>query len=171
MADALWLSRGYAGFSFADLSTRTGLRKPSVYHHFPSKEALFIALIEHHEHEAAGFFETMDTRPANEALGAFLEVYGRLLEHPDRLCPAGAICADLEVMPAAVAASGRLYLRAQQSWLTATMDRGPWRFCAEDMAATVLSALQGALQRSRGALSPVPLERTLRMLRVQLELG
>ena len=48
VADALWLSRGYAGFSFADLSTRTGLRKPSVYHHFPSKEALFIALIEHH---------------------------------------------------------------------------------------------------------------------------
>lgn len=162
VADDLWLSRGYAGFSFADLSKATGLRKPSVHHHFPAKEALLLALVSHHANRAQGFYEVMDALPAEAALAAFLQVYGSIEE--GHICPAGALCTDLDVIPASCAEAGRAYLAAQQRWLHSTLARGPWEVDAEDMAATILGALQGSLQRRR-AEDPTALMRTLRTVR------
>src|SRR5690606_25474982 len=45
-AEALIRTRGYAAFSYADLSERVGIRKASIHHHFPTKEALGIAVID-----------------------------------------------------------------------------------------------------------------------------
>lgn len=43
----LFLTRGYAGTSMAELVTETGLSKGALYHHFSSKESLRDAVIEH----------------------------------------------------------------------------------------------------------------------------
>lgn len=40
-----FVSHGYAGTSMADLARAIGIQKASLYHHFPSKEALFIACV------------------------------------------------------------------------------------------------------------------------------
>lgn len=44
-AVALFLEKGYAGTSMSALAAACGVRKASLYHHFPSKEALFIACV------------------------------------------------------------------------------------------------------------------------------
>jgi AcrR family transcriptional regulator len=41
----LFLLKGYAGTSMADLAGSIGMQKASLYHHFPSKEALFTACV------------------------------------------------------------------------------------------------------------------------------
>ena len=45
VARDLLQTQGYDGFSYQDLSDRLGLAKPSLHHHFPTKEALAIAVI------------------------------------------------------------------------------------------------------------------------------
>jgi TetR/AcrR family transcriptional repressor of nem operon len=45
-AETLMRTRGFAAFSYADLSQRIGIRKASIHHHFPTKEALAGALID-----------------------------------------------------------------------------------------------------------------------------
>ena len=45
-ATRLFAERGYAGASMADLAERVGLRKASLFHHFPSKELLYAAVLE-----------------------------------------------------------------------------------------------------------------------------
>ena len=45
-AQDLLQTRGYAGFSYQDLSDRLGIAKPSIHHHFATKEALALALVE-----------------------------------------------------------------------------------------------------------------------------
>jgi TetR/AcrR family transcriptional repressor of nem operon len=45
-AEALMITRGYAAFSYADLSRRVGVRKASIHHHFRTKEELGVALID-----------------------------------------------------------------------------------------------------------------------------
>ncbi|QQP52679.1 Uncharacterized protein FKW44_004905 [Caligus rogercresseyi] len=45
-AEWLPVSRGFDGFSFADLAAEVGIRKASVHHHFPTKAALSVALMQ-----------------------------------------------------------------------------------------------------------------------------
>lgn len=40
-----FVTHGYAGTSMADLARAIGIQKASLYHHFPSKQALFIACV------------------------------------------------------------------------------------------------------------------------------
>ena len=44
-AVTLFLARGYAGTSMADLAEACGIQKASLYHHFASKDALFVACV------------------------------------------------------------------------------------------------------------------------------
>ena len=45
-AEALFGERGYAGTTLRDVANRVGLRTPSLYNHFPSKESLYAAVLE-----------------------------------------------------------------------------------------------------------------------------
>jgi AcrR family transcriptional regulator len=44
-AEALFAERGYAGTTLRDVATRVDLRIPSLYNHFPSKDALYAAVL------------------------------------------------------------------------------------------------------------------------------
>ena len=45
-AAELFAERGYAGASMTDIARRVGVRKPSLYNYYPSKEELFMELLE-----------------------------------------------------------------------------------------------------------------------------
>ncbi len=45
-AAELFGKRGYHGVSISDVANAAGLVKSAIYHHFPSKEALYIAVLE-----------------------------------------------------------------------------------------------------------------------------
>ena len=42
-------TRGFDGFSYADLAESVGIRKASVHHHFPRKAALSVALMHRYQ--------------------------------------------------------------------------------------------------------------------------
>ena len=45
-AEALFAERGYDGTTLRDVATRVGLRNPSLYNHFASKDSLYAAVLE-----------------------------------------------------------------------------------------------------------------------------
>jgi AcrR family transcriptional regulator len=45
LATQAFVTHGYAGTSMADLARAVGVQKASLYYHFPSKQALFVACV------------------------------------------------------------------------------------------------------------------------------
>lgn len=57
-ATALFGEVGYRGSSLREIAARCGISHPGLLHHFPTKEALLIAVLEHRdEQDVARFFE------------------------------------------------------------------------------------------------------------------
>ena len=45
-AEELFANHGYAGTALRDVASAVGLQTPSLYNHFPSKDALYAAVLE-----------------------------------------------------------------------------------------------------------------------------
>lgn len=69
-ARALFAERGFSGASLGEICARVGIRKPSVYNHYASKEALFLDLLERSldDWRRAGPPPTPDGGPLREQL-------------------------------------------------------------------------------------------------------
>ena len=85
-ATALFAQHGGHGATLGQIADTVGLRKPSVLHHFPSKEALYDAVI---EHALAPFQEALPglLRAAigEDPVGALLHEAQRIFRaHPER---------------------------------------------------------------------------------------
>ena len=55
VAQALFAERGYRGTSLRDIAKRIGIKAPSLLHHFPSKQQLYIAVLDR-------MFESIENR-------------------------------------------------------------------------------------------------------------
>jgi len=72
-AGALFAARGFAATPLREVAQAVGLREPSLYNHFPSKEALYVAVLE----EAL--------RPLLEKLHGTLDREGNRRELPEAM--------------------------------------------------------------------------------------
>jgi len=86
-ATALFAERGYAATTIEEVVRRAGVTKPILYRHFPSKQALAIALLERHRDELAAapldaLLATAD-RPLPDRLQAMLDAwFAYVVAHP-----------------------------------------------------------------------------------------
>lgn len=150
-AEALIRTMGYAAFSYADLSERVGIRKASIHHHFPTKEALGAAVIDTYlERFVAELDElaarSIDTRRKLLAYGDFFST--SLKEGQLPLC--GALAADAAYLPLSMQRRVKKFFEIHLAWLEKVLGEG---MAAGEIDSTeppkktalqLLSTLQGA---------------------------
>ena len=81
-------SRSYLGFSFQDVANEVGIRKASLYHHFPTKEALGVEVLREST-QAFKNWSMAQTGSPQAALDAYFKMYRDALHAGERVCPAG----------------------------------------------------------------------------------
>ncbi|MBV1889153.1 MAG: TetR/AcrR family transcriptional regulator, partial [Proteobacteria bacterium] len=69
-------TRGYAGFSYADLSALVNITKASIHYHFPTKEKLALVTLEVYRDRYLDTFTQVAATHSN-ALDR-IETYGRI---------------------------------------------------------------------------------------------
>jgi TetR/AcrR family transcriptional repressor of nem operon len=142
-------TRSYLGFSFQDVADRVGIRKPSLYHHFPTKEALGVEVL----HEAAHAFRqwAAATSPTpGRKLSAYFDLYRWDLRAGAAMCPAGALAPGWDCIEPKLRSAVRLLRDEQVQWLSGVFSADPRnRRRAGEMAAFVFAACQGALLSAR----------------------
>lgn len=150
-AEVQMRSKGYAAFSYADLSEDIGIRKASIHHHFPTKESLGEALVTEHIAlftEKLWLIDEMHVDPV-ERLREFSLLF--LASANDRLLPlCGALAAEMAALPESLQILGRNLLKQQLDWIEKNIEQAShlhgWKLSkpAKDYAFILLSALEGA---------------------------
>src|SRR5437764_5137295 len=95
VAERLVQSRGFNGFSYADVAAELGITKASLHYHFPGKAELGEALIGRYAGRFADALEQIDRRggDAHAKLEAYAGVYAEVLR-ARRMCLCGMLAAD-----------------------------------------------------------------------------
>jgi TetR/AcrR family transcriptional repressor of nem operon len=156
IAEQLVQSRGYNGFSYADIAGELGITKASLHYHFASKAQLGEALIERYAARFAQALERIDstTSGAGTKLDAYAGLYADVLRG-DRMCLCGMLAAEYQTLPERMHGSVIRFFDYNLSWLAGVLADGQsdgelsFDGSPADTAQTVLGALQGAMLVAR----------------------
>ncbi|MFT7404691.1 TetR/AcrR family transcriptional regulator [Zhongshania sp.] len=148
--------RSYEGFNFRDLAEAVGIRKASIYHHFPSKEALTVIMLERTRDRFLAWASINTTAIPLKQLELYcFDLYLERLGAGRQLCPGGTLASAWQHMPEHVQAAARALLFAQQEFVRAAIERGMDNGSivntkeAAELAEWLVASVQGALVTSR----------------------
>ncbi|RKK02550.1 TetR family transcriptional regulator [Pseudoroseomonas wenyumeiae] len=162
-ARRLIMTRGYNGFSYADVAEVIGIRKASIHHHFASKSDLAKAVVD--QSRAVIRAQVEHLAEAEPEASAQLRAYATYWEHciadnTAPFCVAAMLAAELPSLPADLAASVRLHFAELVGWLTQLLALGVRqgsvslvRSPAEE-ADAFMSAIYGAMLSARAFGEP-----------------
>jgi TetR/AcrR family transcriptional repressor of nem operon len=170
--------KGFVAMSLKDISDEVGIKKPSLLHHFDSKEEIGrLAVIRYREHcvEKLSHLKKNDAN-AQEWLNAYFDFYNNYASTKDKVCLCGVLAAEFIVLPKTMQKEVKkffeLHLEVLEEILKKGIKEGIFRpgLKVKNLAQSILSSLQGALliQRSTGADSH--LKNVIRMIREQVSI-
>ncbi|QKX17778.1 TetR/AcrR family transcriptional regulator [Microbulbifer sp. YPW1] len=156
-AQSLIQKASYDGFSFRDLAEQVGIRKASIYHHFPSKEALAVAMLERAREGIVRWSSSRAGLAPTKQLEAYcFDLYLKWLGAGTRLCPAGAFSSGWSTLPADLQYAVKAVFREQRRFLETALAAGiadgsidEAHGSASDLAEWLMAAVQGALVTAR----------------------
>ncbi len=149
VAERLVQTRGFNGFSYADIAAEVGVTKASLHYHFSSKAELGRRLIESYRGRFLDALRRVDEAGgvACDRLGRYVEIYERVLGD-DRMCLCGMLAAEYATLPETMRDGLKAFFEANEAWLSAVLEKG--RAAGElefaGAARAAANALTGALE-------------------------
>jgi TetR/AcrR family transcriptional repressor of nem operon len=156
IAERLVQTRGFNGFSYADIASALTVTKASVHYHFPTKAELGTRLIERYE---AGFLKALEeidrtTPDARDKLRRYAKIYADVLRN-NRMCLCGMLAAEYATLPKPMKEEMRHFFDENERWLVVVLEAGrasgSLRFTgsALDVARALVGSLEGAMMIAR----------------------
>jgi TetR/AcrR family transcriptional regulator, transcriptional repressor for nem operon len=156
IAERLVQSRGFNGFSYADVASELEISKASLHYHFAGKAELGEALIGRYAARFADALEEIDRRgsDAPAMLDAYAGIYAGVLRDR-RMCLCGMLAADYDTLPKPMRAAVIDFFDENERWLTSVLERGEKEGTLRlggspsEAAQAIVSGLEGALLIAR----------------------
>ncbi len=155
-AEQLMRARGYSGFSYAHLADAVGIRKASIYHHFPNKELLVASVLQSYKDRYDVRLAAIEAEHCN-ALDR-IEAYGRLFQmgiDAGLGCLCAALLTELSTLPELLRAKTSAFFEGHLSWLERIYAEGLRKeeVCStlrsQEAAKLIVASFEGALMIER----------------------
>ena len=161
IAERLVQTRGFNGFSYADIADAMKVTKASLHYHFRGKADLGRSLIERYERNFLAALARIDaeSKDAREKLRRYAAIYGEVLGD-GRMCLCGMLAAEFGTLPEAMRAEMRHYFDANERWLEGVLKQGKkeksLRFPGSpaETAQALIGSLEGAMMIARSYGDP-----------------
>jgi TetR/AcrR family transcriptional repressor of nem operon len=156
VAERLVQTRGYNGFSYADIAGVLHVTKASLHYHFPAKADLGTRLIERYEKNFVAALARIDAAVTDprEKLRRYAAIYQEVLRD-NRMCLCGMLAAEYATLPKPMREDMRHFFDENERWLVAVLQDGKRRKLlkfsgsAAEAARTLIGALEGAMMIAR----------------------
>jgi len=161
ISERLVQTSGYNGFSYADIAVELGVTKASLHYHFPTKEALGLALVERYTtaFTAALRSITGSGHAPLAKLRDYVALYDSVLRD-ERMCLCGMLAAEYSTLPVRMQEALKAFFDANEHWLSEVLAEGrqsgafTFKESAKDRARVILGALEGAMLIARSYEDP-----------------
>lgn len=174
VARRLFHEQGFNGTGISTILREAKVNAGSLYHFFPSKEALLVGVLEHYldllRPMVMDPVENMDSDPIGRVF-ALLAFYRQGMEMTNcRMgCPVGNLALEVgDEYPQVRALIDRNFnnwIAAVKTWLDAAGDRLPPDIDREQLARFVLTVMEGGIMQARAADSLEPYDASVAQLR------
>ncbi|HXL75981.1 MAG TPA: TetR family transcriptional regulator [Burkholderiales bacterium] len=162
VAERLVQTRGFNGFSYADIAEALEVTKASLHYHFPTKGDLGKRLIERYEEGFLAALRSIDSAGAGarDKLKRYIRIYADVLRD-NRMCLCGMLASDYATLPKPMKEEVKHFFDENEQWLAAVLDAGrkagnlEFKGSALELARAMVGSLEGAmmLARSYGEVS------------------
>jgi len=161
-AERLVQTRGFNGFSYADVATELSVTKASLHYHFPSKAELGESLIDRYSERFARALDEIDAEldTPGVKLDAYAGLYAEVLRD-QRMCLCGMLAAEFETLPSPMREAIIRFFDLNEAWLQGILAQGrregtlSFSGTPRDAARSIIDGLEGAMlvARARGDLA------------------
>ncbi len=156
VAERLVQTRGFNGFSYADVAAELHVTRAALHYHFASKAVLGEALIDRYARRFAEALASIDERgtDARAKLDAYVSLYGEVLRD-ERMCLCGMLAAEFRTLPTPMRTAVIRFFEDNETWVRRVLEsgraEGTLRFSgpARDVARLIVSSLEGAMLVAR----------------------
>lgn len=118
-ARRLLLSHSYLGLNFQELADTIGIRKASLYHHFPSKLAVGQAVVDDSAKRFQRWADTIAHLNAAQQLQAYVQMLRDALAAGGMVCPIGAMAGEWGGLEPELQNTVKRFHLQQLAWLEA----------------------------------------------------
>lgn len=156
IAERLVQTRGFNGFSYADIAAELGLTKATLHYHFRTKAQLGRRLIERYSEAFREALDAIDREelPAPERLRKYARLYAGALQG-ERMCLCGMLAAEYQSIPATMQDAIREFFDFNEAWLERVVEEGRAAGAiggegpSRGIARLILSSFEGAMLVAR----------------------
>ncbi|MCE9647086.1 MAG: TetR/AcrR family transcriptional regulator [Chloroflexi bacterium] len=157
LAESLLQDKGFNGFSYAHIASELGVKNAAIHYHFPTKEDLGRAVIQHYRDRFKLWTNNARVKdlPSREKLDWFFGIYSSMRADKGKVCLVGSMEVEFNSIPGGLQEEVQILHKELLDWLEATLAEGrdadAFQFNGDpaNKAALILSTLQGALQMAR----------------------
>lgn len=161
IAERLVQTRGFNGFSYADIAQALQVTKASLHYHYPAKADLGRQLIERYERNFLSALERIDakTDDPREKLRGYAALYAGVLMD-QRMCLCGMLAAEFGTLPEAMRTELRHFFDANERWLAEVLKKGrrdgylAFSGSPLNAAQALIGSLEGAMMIARSYGDP-----------------
>ena len=130
--------------SFRELAQDVGVKSASVHYHFPTKEILGEALIEHYSDRFKQALEAIDRSDLQQAFHDLTELYAQGLVLDQALCLCAVLGAEALGLSEGMKTRIKLFFDMNVQWLAQLFEEHGFEQ-QEALATMLIAALEGAM--------------------------
>lgn len=162
VAERLVQTRGFNGFSYADVAAELHVTKASLHYHFATKGELGTELVARYHESFQRALAAIDAEEgdARRKLRRYAALYAGVLRQ-DRMCLCGMLASDFATLPPPMKDAVNRFFDANELWVARVLDEGRrarrlrGTGASRELARTLVAGLEGAMlvARSYGDVS------------------